>query len=174
MEGAPDILRAALDRHRLDMTVSPLPGMTNDECHESEFLWNEQLVAALPEKGRLSRQDGGGPPALHAVTPGIPCAMGDGDHGCARDGAGAERIDPQYEISPATVLDLVAMGLGMGIIPASAATPRPGVDFQPIDEGDAQIAIHARWFRNDANPIRHRLLRHLRAAASSVSRRASG
>jgi DNA-binding transcriptional LysR family regulator len=51
VECAPDALRAALNRHRLDMTISPLSGMTNDAEHDSEFLWNEQLVAALPEKG---------------------------------------------------------------------------------------------------------------------------
>jgi DNA-binding transcriptional LysR family regulator len=108
------------------------------------------------------------------MTLGRPCAINEGDHGCARDGAGAEHDDPHHEISPAIILDLVAMGLATGIIPASAATPRAGVNFQSVDEGDAQIAIHAHWLRNDANPIRHRLLRHFRAAASSVSRRATG
>jgi LysR family hydrogen peroxide-inducible transcriptional activator len=167
VEDAPDALRMALDRHRLDMMVSPLPGMTNDAEHVSEFLWHERLVAALPEKGRLACRGENDPPFLRAVRLDLPCVMDDDDQGRASHGAHVGHEDPRHEISPATVLDLVAMGLGTGIVLASAATPRPGVNFQPIDEGDAQIAIHARWLRNDANPIRHRLLRHFRAAAKA-------
>ncbi|WP_119036299.1 LysR substrate-binding domain-containing protein [Hephaestia caeni] len=158
------------------MTVSPLVDVAKGTEHESEFLWNEQRVAALPGKSRLACRGGVGPPALCAVRLSKLYCTDDGDHDCARDdaGAGVGDDDPQHEISPTTILDLVAAGLGTGIIPASAASPRAGVNFQPIEGGDAQIGIHARWLRDDANPIRHRLLRHLRAAASSVSRRATG
>lgn len=175
VEGAPDALRAALDRHRLDLTVSPLSGMTNDTQHESEFLWNERLVAALPEKCRLICRDMANSPALCAVTLIRAGSMDEAEHGHALDSAVIEEGgDPQHELSPATVLDLVALGLGTGIIPASAARPRPGVDLQQIEERDALIAIHARWLRDDANPIRHRLLRHFRAAARTDCSRATG
>ena len=114
-------------------------------------------------------------PALCAVTSFRPGSMDEAEQGRATDSAAIEvGDDPQHALPPATVLDLVAMGLGTGIVPASAARPRAGVDFQSIEERDAQIAIHARWLRDDTNPIRHRLLCHFRAAAKTDCSGATG
>jgi len=168
VEGAPDTLRTALDRHRLDLTVSPMSRVKDDIAYESEFLWNERLVVAHPEKSQLICRAEVNSPALCAVTLFRVGSMEETEHDRAQDSASiGDGDDPQHALSPATVLDLVAMDLGTGIIPISAARPCTGVDFRPIEECDAHIAIHARWLRDDANPLRHRLLRHLRAAAKT-------
>lgn len=164
VEGTPDTLRAALGRQRLDIMVSPLPGTLDGTQHESEFLWNEPLLAALPgDDPRVGREIDG--LALYAARLLWPPYI---NESCRALVTGVESGDELgHEVSPTTILDLVAMGVGTGIIPATAALARPSIEFRPIDDDNAQIAIHASWLRHDANPIRHRLLRHLRAAASA-------
>ncbi|QKR98307.1 LysR family transcriptional regulator [Sphingomonas sp. CL5.1] len=165
-EASPQALPTALDRCRIDILVAPLSGTLDDTRHENAFLWNERLVAAIPEKSPLA-----GPIEIHgsALRPlrlFWPWYIGE----ALRDSVlGAQinesRSPPLHEVTPTTILDLVARDRGAGIIPASAATPRPGVCFRPLSGEHARIAIHACWLRDDANPLRHRLLRHLRATS---------
>lgn len=151
VEGAPDMLCAALGQ-KIDMMVSPMPSVPNDADHESEFLWDEGLVAVIQEKNPLACREKIPSSALGAGTLCWPRFRHD---------------EPYHEVSPTTILELVTMGVGTAVMPASAANPRPGVEVRPIDDDNARIAVHARWVRADANPLRHRLLRHFRAAAKT-------
>ena len=152
MEGAPDMLRAALGQQRIDMMVSLMPSVPNDADHESEFLWDDGLVAVIREESQLACRKKIPPSALGAATLCWPRFRND---------------EPYHEVLPTTILELVTMGVGTGIMPASAAIPRPGVQFRSIDDDSAHIAVHASWVCADANPLRHRLLHHLRAAAKT-------
>lgn len=152
MEGTPDMLCAALGQQRIDMMVSLMPSVPNDTDHESEFLWKERLVAVIQEKSPLACREKILPSALGAGTLCWPCVRHD---------------KPHHEVLPTTILELVTMGVETGIMPVSAAIPRLGIVVRPIDDDNAHVAVHASWVCADANPLRHRLLHHLRAAAKT-------
>lgn len=56
------------------------------------------------------------------------------------------------------------VGIGMdGAIASSTAAPHFGVVFRPVVGQHASVAIEGLWRKHDGNPLRHRLLRHIRA-----------
>ncbi len=82
-----------------------------------------------------------------------------------------ERIGAEPEtcafhmVSRATLAEMVAMDLGITVTFASAAPEQSGIVALPIKGKNALVAIEGIWAQEDHNPIRHRLLWHIRKAA---------
>src|SRR3546814_9855980 len=68
----------------------------------------------------------------------------------------------EHDVSSAALLDMVSIGMGATIVAKSARLARPGVVYRPISGAHSSITIQALWPRSDRNPLRHRLLSHLR------------
>jgi DNA-binding transcriptional LysR family regulator len=135
-----------------------------DPHYDEDLLWRDRLVAALPADGVLAAR-----PVLSwnllGATPLIFRTAHQEMHAYktlighpALDGA-------QHDVSLGTLLEMVALGIGSTILPESAATSHTGVVFRPIVEANAFVEVKAVWPRGDANPLRHRLLVHLRRHA---------
>lgn len=78
-----------------------------------------------------------------------------------------------HDVSRGALLDMIEMGLGQTICLASAAAPRPGLAFRPIEDEKAYVTIEAIWPRTDRNPLRHRLLSFIRLRVARRAREAS-
>lgn len=153
----------ALSRGRLDLALARPP--LNRPDIESRPLLRESLIAALPSAHPLAERR-------------ARLTIGDLDgqsvimysHVEARyfyellintfSLAGCSPRYTQYVTQIHTMLTLVRSGLGLALVPASAATLRlDGVVFRPIDtDRDRPVALDAAWRSDNDNPALHRLL----------------
>lgn len=169
VEAMPRELHAQLCDHAIDLVIAAFMPELGASGIAQECLWSEELVSILPEGHELAnvetlswadiarfpiilRSAGGDLSGYRAIIAGVgPRAVT-----CA-----------QYPVSRGTLLQLVAMGFGITISFSSAVVVTPGVITVPIRGERATASVEAIWHTDDANPIRHRFLRHLREAAES-------
>ena len=155
-EMAPDALLRAVHDRRLDLAVLYLPISEPDLAQR--LLASEQLLLALPEAHPAAaarsvaladvaeepfvlpeRHD---VPGLHAAVTTLFADAGVTPRVAQR---GVWLIQP--------VLGLVAAGIGLAVVPSSAATfHRRGVTLRPLAEAAHQLELAAIWRRDDASP----------------------
>jgi len=163
-EGNPPDLLAALREYRIDLALTVL------EVTSPEFttlrLWDEPLVAALPETHPLASQE--------AVTwdelAKLRLVVRTWETGAVLYTFLAGRIArdtylpaDQHFVSREVLLGLVGLGFGMTVLGESATgASYPGVVFRPIAEPDASVPVTAAWLPKNKNPVRGRLVAMLR------------
>ena len=172
VEDSANALRHALVERALDLIVVRWMPELADSSLTQERLWDEPLHLAIPANHPL---------ALHeqldwADLGSIPILVSAADpNGYASEAApehfgGTRPNFERHAVSQEALLDMVGMGMGGAIAFSAAAAPHVGVVFRRMRDEHASIAIDGIWRRQDANPLRHQLLRHIRARRGEISR----
>ena len=173
IEGFAGELHRQLSERTIDlMIVGLMPNIASRDL-EVEALWEERLLLALPATHPMTRAE----PLQWKDVAALPLIIRS-----SRDESIAYRamlrlvtghqIDcEQHAVSRDALLDMVGMGKGATIVMESGMVQHDNVAFRPIVDEGARAVVEAVWPRADHNPLRHRLLTHLReAAAQSVGR----
>jgi DNA-binding transcriptional LysR family regulator len=163
VEAMPGELHAMLCDRSLDLIFTAfMPDLAN-AAFVQEVLWTEQLVALLPEDHELAElaalrlsdiarfpiilRDAGGDISGYRA---ILSRLGERSLPCI-----------QYSVSRGALMQLVTMGFGIGITFESAAVAARGIEIMPINDEKATVPVEGIWYADDANPIRHRLIKHV-------------
>jgi len=176
-EGSPPDLLAALREHRIDVALTVGEVIASDLAMLR--LWDEPLLAALPEGSPLAQQEAvswadlaavslvvrtwergpvlytflAGKLARHALVPAIA----------------------QHFISREALLSAVGLGFGVTVVGASAAgLTYPGVAFRSIAEPDAFVPVIALWLPENGNPLRQKFIADLRDRLRAEARQSPG
>jgi len=167
VEGMPGDLHAKLCDHKLDLIfVAFMPDLANPAFHQGT-IWSERLVAVLPAGHPLADR-----PSLRwadiARLPIILRTAGGDMSGyraiLSRIGGNTPRCT-QYEVSRSMLMQLVLLDYGIAISFASEIVELPGITLVPIIDERATVPVQGIWHADDANPVRHRFVKHVRNAA---------
>lgn len=168
VEAPPGTLYRHLNDRIIDVMFSAFVPDTATPTLVREALWREQLHAVFPKGHPAAAKDYCGWADITASP--IILRTHQGELAAYR--ALLQRIGnrplhcEQHDVSRGVLFEMVALGLGVTISFESALVDRPGVITRPIVDQDSAVAIEAIWFASDANPIRHRLVRHIRERAN--------
>ncbi len=163
VEALPGELHRQLNERAIDMMIVALMPTLESKALVQEHLWDEQLVVALPADHALARQQ-----ALSwRDIAELPIILKESHFELVAYRTLLDRLDrqvhlEQHDVSCATLLDMVGLGLGATIVFASGALPHRGVVFRRIDEENATVGVDAIWPKDDRNPLRHSLLSLIR------------
>jgi DNA-binding transcriptional LysR family regulator len=169
LEAMPSELHRRLRDGSLDLIVTAYMPDLASLAFTQETLWTEKLVAILPAHNAAATREF----VRWADVAKLPVMLRDGggdmaEYRAIMTCAGEPlRTFAQYSVSPATLLQLVAMGFGATVSLLSAVSPTAGVVAIPIEDEHAQVPVEGIWYVDDANPIRHRLLRCIRDAVGA-------
>lgn len=163
-EGSPPDLLSALREHRIDLALTVL-GVTSPEF-ETLHLWDERLIAALPEDHVLAAKE----TVTWRELADTRLVVRTWETGAVLYTFLAGRIArdsylpaDQHFVSREVLLGLVGLGFGMTVLGETATGARyPGVAFRPIAETDAFVPVTAAWLADNDNPVRGRLVAMLR------------
>jgi len=163
-EGSPSDLLPALRERRIDLALTILDVMSRD--FETLHLWDEPLIAAVPEGHPLASHDA----VSWSDLASVPLVVRASDSGSVLYTFLAGRIAPdtylpaeQHFISREALLGTVGLGFGATVIGRSAAgLSYPGVVFRPVAEPNASVPVTAAWLVGNDNPVRHRFVAMLR------------
>ncbi|WP_041604919.1 LysR substrate-binding domain-containing protein [Tistrella mobilis] len=163
-EGNPPDLLSALREHRIDLAVTVL-GVTSPEF-QTLHLWDERLIAALPEDHALAAEE----TVTWRELADTRLVVRTWETGAVLYTFLAGRIArdsylpaDQHFVSREVLLGLVGLGFGMTVLGETATGARyPGVAFRPIAETDAFVPVTAAWLADNDNPVRGRLVAMLR------------
>lgn len=136
----------------------------------TEIVAREPVLVALPARHRLARRAAipigalrdvpliGGTSARHDPAPRLFSA------------AGFTPVISQEVGDVMTAVALIASGMGLGIVPASARNLRiPGVVFRPLEAPDAQFELQCCYRRADPSPLLATFLHHMRASVARMA-----
>ena len=163
VEALPGELHRQLNERAIDIMIVALMPKLESKTLVQEHQWDERLVMALPADHPLAQQA-----ALSwREIAELPIILKDSHFELVAYRTLLDRLDrqvhlEQHDVSCATLLDMVGLGLGATIVFASGAMPHRGVVFRRIDEENATVGIDAVWPKDDGNPLRHRLLSLIR------------
>ena len=164
VEGHPSQLYRQLVERRVDLVIAAALPDLGSKTVAREELWRERLVAAIPSRCSLSAKPTLGWPDIAALP--LIVSNPDGEKLAFRlllELSGEQRVDcTQHAASREALLQMVAMEMGIAIILESGVAPHQGVVFRFLDEEDAIVPMDALWPSADRNPVRHRLLSHIR------------
>jgi len=171
VEATPRELHAQLCDHAIDLVIAAFMPDLGASGFAQERIWSEQLVAVLPTDHELASAESLSWADIARMPIILRFAGGDlSGYRAIIAGVGARGLKcAQYPVSRGTLVQLVTMGFGITISFSSALVATPGVVDVPIRDERAIASVEAVWHADDANPIRHRFLRHLRAAAAIPS-----
>lgn len=163
-EGNPPDLLSALREHRIDLALTVL-GVTSPDF-ETLHLWDERLIAALPEDHALAAKE----TVTWRELADTRLVVRTWETGAVLYTFLAGRIArdsylpaDQHFVSREVLLGLVGLGFGMTVLGETATGARyPGVAFRPIAETDAFVPVTAAWLADNDNPVRGRLVAMLR------------
>jgi len=163
-EHRPAELRSELEASRIDVSVHyVMSGISVEPAAETAWATRviaaEELLVALPVGHRLA--------ALPAITvaeladePMVLPARHDGEGLYERISARLAEHDIAPPIAQKdvwmlqTIVGLVAAGIGIAIVPESAAVIRAAeVEFKPLAGSVAPVSLVAVWRRDDGNPV---------------------
>jgi len=176
-EGSPPDLLTALQQRRIDVsfTVGEVARADVEKLH----LWDEPLLAAVPEGSPLAQRE----TLTWADLASEPLVVRTWESGPVLHTFLAGRLTPhaltphiaQHFISREALLSAVGLGFGSTIVGASAASlTYPGVAFRPIAEPDASIAVIAVWMPDNDNPVRQKFVAELRDRLRAEARQSRG
>ncbi len=170
VEALPGELHRQLNERSIDFFVVALMPQLESKSLVQERLWDERLVIALPADHVLVQQT-----ALSwRDIAELPIILKESHFELVAYRTLLDRLDrqvhlEQHDVSCATLLDMVGLGLGATIVFASGALPHRNVVFRPIDEDNATAGVDAVWPKDDRNPLRHRLLSLIREHKADVA-----
>jgi LysR family hydrogen peroxide-inducible transcriptional activator len=168
-EGLPGDLHRQLSERGIDiMFTAFMPDMENPALVQ-EPLWQERLVAVLPISHPLAYRSSLDWADIATQRIILRTAQGElAGYRAILQRIGNQPLDcEQHAVSRGALLEMVALGLGITVSFPSAAIPRPEIATRTIDGENALVTIEAIWPTGDANPIRHRLIRHIRDKATA-------
>jgi len=176
-EGSPPDLLTALQQRRIDVsfTVGEVARADVEKLH----LWDEPLLAAVPEGSPLAQRE----TLTWADLASEPLVVRTWESGPVLHTFLAGRLTPhaltphiaQHFISREALLSAVGLGFGITVVGASAAgLTYPGVAFRPIAEPDASIAVIAVWMPDNDNPVRQKFVAELRDRLRAEARQSRG
>lgn len=170
VEALPGELHRKLNERAIDMMVVALVPKLESKILVQEHLWDEQLIIALPADHVLAQQTA----LTWREIAELPIILKDSHFELVAYRTLLDRLDrqvhlEQHDVSCATLLDMVGLGLGATIVFASGALPHRGVVFRPIEEDNATVGVDAIWPKDDRNPLRHRLLSLIREHKGDVA-----
>ena len=139
-------------------------------------LWTDELRAVLPEDHPLAARRGPVPPVALAKEPFIlfPRELGCGLHEqvlalCNRGGFAPKVVQEARE--GATIIGLVAAGLGVSLLPDSYAKASiPGVVHRPLDAREATGRLYLAHRAGDTSPLVRRFVELARGRSRSAVR----
>jgi len=176
-EGSPPDLVAALREHRIDVALTVGEVIAPDLA--VLWLWDEPLLAALPEGSPLAQQEA----VSWADLAGVSLVVRTWERGPVLYTFLAGKLAPhalmpeiaQHFISREALLSAVGTGFGVTVIGASAAgLTYPGVAFRPIAEPDAFVPVIALWLPDNGNPVRQKFVADLRDRLRAEARQSPG
>ena len=168
VEAPPGTLYRNLNDRSIDVIFSAFVPDSATPTLVRESLWREQLHAVLPKGHPAAARDY----CSWADITASPIILRTHQGELAAYRALLQRIGnrslncEQHDVSRGVLFEMVALGIGVTISFESALVDRPGVITRPIVDQDSTVAIEAIWFASDANPVRHRLVRHIRERAN--------
>ncbi len=175
VEGFPGELYRQLSERAIDlMVVGLMPNIASQDL-EVETLWEERLLLALPAPHPAAEAESlrwSDVAALALIIRSSPDEV-IGYRAMLRLVTGRQIDCEQHAVSRDALLDMVGMRMGATIILESGMKPHDNVAFRPIIDGGAKAMVEAVWPRDDHNPLRHRLLVHLREASARSKREAA-
>lgn len=163
-EGSPPDLLEALRDRRIELALTVLD--ISSQKFETQKVWDEGLVVALPERHSLASRKTLSWIDLEAA----PLVVRTWDSGSVLYNFLSARIAPdgyvpaeQHFISREALLGLVGIGAGVTVMGVSA-TPAwfPGVTFRPLTGPNATVPVTAVWLPEDDNPARGRFVSMIR------------
>ena len=174
VEGPSGELYRQLNERSVDMMIVALMPTLANTLLARERLWDERLIVALPSNHGAARKSF----LSWGDIADLPIMLRDSHLELVAYRELFDRLDrqiscEQHAVSCSTLLDMVGMGMGATIIPASGGSPHENVVFRPINEANAIVAVDAVWPKDDRNPLRHRLLSFLRQHRGDVDDRFS-
>jgi LysR family hydrogen peroxide-inducible transcriptional activator len=164
VEGLPDDLNRQLNERSLDMIfVALMPDIADVRLHR-EPLWCENLVVALPVD--------------HEFASRVSLAWNDiasetillrrsgreifGYRSLIERFGNIRLIHEEHEVSRTTMLEMVSLGIGVTVTFESAVIVRNDIVFVPVQGPGDTARVDAIWHRADQNPLRHKLIGHVR------------
>ncbi|KRB86726.1 hypothetical protein ASE00_08585 [Sphingomonas sp. Root710] len=168
IEGPPGDLYRRLNERSVDILFTPLHPEIGEGSNIQERLWRQSLVLALSDRHPLAHAKSVKWLDLSAIPMMLKSCQGDlTDYRAFTARMGDLPFECNlHEVSRGTLIELVRRGIGGTLHLASAALPRSGIRYIPIDEDDAVLWIEAIWPKHGRNPLRHRLLGSVRSHAS--------
>ncbi|KYC32292.1 hypothetical protein A0J57_11650 [Sphingobium sp. 22B] len=167
VESSASDLYRQLNERLIDIMFAPFLPDLSSSSSEQEGLWEEPLFAVLPLDHPMASKESMQWEDISALTILLQAHEGDMSpyRALAAHMANRHFDSSMHDVSSASLLDMVYMGLGATIVCASTANIRDDLAFRPIADNEAKCSIEALWRRDDRNPLRHRLLAFMRSHA---------
>lgn len=174
IEGLPGDLHRQLNEGAIDLMIAAfMPRQTADSI-ERLPLWDERLFVAMPATHPLADRPSLGWAEVASLKLLMRTWQGENSvYRAVLSRIGGRLLDcEQHAVSREALLAMVGLGLGSAILFESAIVAHPDLVIRPIRGRNASATIEALWPASDGNPLRHRLLGHLRGH-SEIARRFS-
>ena len=165
----------ALREGRIDLGVLSSPPLDAERWLQTEVVYEEPLVAALPQthrlaaKPRISLRELAAESFVLRPRPTDPASY---DEILAR--CRAAHFSPtvaQEATGWHTVIGLVSAGVGVAFVPTSLALLRQaGVVYRPVRDLSLSVALSVVWKQGEKSPVRERFVTTLRAVARARRR----
>jgi LysR family hydrogen peroxide-inducible transcriptional activator len=171
IEGLPGDLHRQLNDRAIDvMIASFMPRQTADAI-DRLLLWEERLFVAVPAIHPLARRTSLGWTEIASLK--LLMRTWQGENSVYRtviSRVGGRKLDcEQHAVSREAILAMVGLGMGAALVFESAVVAHPDLVFLPIRGREASATVEALWPAGDSNPIRHRLIGHLRRHGEIVT-----
>jgi DNA-binding transcriptional LysR family regulator len=165
----------ALREGRIDLGVLNTPPLDAARWLQSELVYEERLVAALPEthqlaaKTRLALRDLASESFILRPRSTDPASYDDILARCR--GALFSPTVAQEATGWHTIIGLVSAGVGVAFVPESLAQlQRPGVVYRPVRDLSVNVELTVVWKQGERSPVRERFVTTLRAVARARRR----
>jgi DNA-binding transcriptional LysR family regulator len=168
----------ALRDGRIDLGVLSSPPLDAERWLQTEVVYEEPLVAALPQthrlasKSRIPLRELAADSFILRPRPTDPASY---DEFLAR--CRAAHFSPtvaQEATGWHTVIGLVSAGVGVAFVPTSLARlHQAGVVYRPVRDLSLNVALSVVWKQGEKSPVRERFVTALRAVAQARRRTAS-
>lgn len=165
----------ALREGRIDLGVLSSPPLDAARWLQSELVYEERLVAAMPDSHRLAAKRR---IALRDLTTDAFILRPRSADPASYDDILARCRAAQF--SPAvtqeatgwhTIVGLVSSGVGVSFVPESLAQlQRPGVVYRPVRDLGVNVELTVVWRHGERSPVRERFVITLRAVARARRR----
>lgn len=164
IEGLPGDLHRQLNEGTINLMVAAfMPNQTSAAIERSR-LWEERLFVAMPAAHPFGDRASLGWAEVASLKLLLRTWQGENSayQALLSRVGGRAVVCEQHAVSREALLAMVAIGLGAAIMLESAMVPHPDLVFRPIRGRHATATVEALWQAGDRDPLRHRLLRHLR------------